>query len=63
MIYRCKNCGKEISLFEIDFESASFCECGGMEMTFLRTDRNYKPKKKDVLTLIMEGVRDHYRAA
>ncbi len=63
MIYLCKNCGKEISLFKIDFESASFCEGGGMEMTFLRTDRNYKPKKKDVLTLIMEGVRDHYRAA
>jgi DNA-directed RNA polymerase subunit RPC12/RpoP len=37
MIYRCKNCGKEISLFEIDFEGEAFCECGGMEMIFLRT--------------------------
>ena len=45
MIYRCKNCGKEISLFEIDFEGDAFCECGGMEMIFLRTDENYKPKE------------------
>lgn len=62
MIYRCKKCSREISLFEIDFEGESFCECGGMEMTFLRAGSNHEPKKKDTLTLIFEGVRDHYRA-
>ena len=38
MIYQCKNCNREINLFEIDFEGETFCECGGMEMIFLRTD-------------------------
>jgi hypothetical protein len=60
MIYECKNCNKEIALSEIDFEGSYFCECGGQEMTFSRTDKNYKPEKKD-LTQIMEGVSDHYR--
>lgn len=45
MIYQCKNCNREINLFEIDFEGKAFCERGGMEMTFLRTDKNYKPKE------------------
>jgi hypothetical protein len=62
MIYQCKNCNREINLFEIDFEGKSFCSCGGMELVFLRTGKNYKPKKKDTLTMIMEGVRDHYKA-
>lgn len=62
MIYSCKKCSREIPLSEIDFQGESFCPCGGQEMFFLRTDKNYKPKKKDTLTLIFEGVRDHYRA-
>jgi hypothetical protein len=36
MIFRCKNCGAEIALSEINFEGEAFCECGGMELTFLR---------------------------
>jgi DNA-directed RNA polymerase subunit RPC12/RpoP len=63
MIYLCKSCGKEISLFEIDFEAAAFCQCGCREMVFLRTGKNFKPKKKDTLTMILEGVKDHYKAA
>ncbi len=63
MIYQCKSCGKEISLFELDFESASFCKCGGQEMSFLRTGKNHKPKKKDTLAMILSGVRDHYKTA
>lgn len=62
MIYKCKACGAEISLSELDFEAAYFCPCGGMEMTFLRTDKGHEPAKKDVLTLIISGVRDHYKA-
>lgn len=63
MIYRCKQCGEEIALSEIDFEAAAFCECGSREMSFLRTDSNHKSKKKDTLSMIIEGVRDHYKAA
>lgn len=61
MIYSCKACSKEISLSEIDFEGAAFCQCGGMELVFLRTDKNYKSKKKDTLSLILSGIRGHYK--
>lgn len=63
MIYRCKQCGAEISLFEMDIEAAYFCPCGSQEMSFLRAGKDYKPKKKDTLTLIMEGIEDHFKAA
>lgn len=63
MVYICKRCGAEYDLREIDLEAAVFCECGSQEITFLRTAQNYKPKKKDTLAMIMEGVRDHYKAA
>lgn len=36
MIYQCKKCGAEYELREISFEGETFCECGGMELKFLK---------------------------
>lgn len=61
MLYSCKKCGAEISLSEIDFTAETFCECGGQELFFKGVRKDHIPVKKDVLTLIIEGVQDHYR--
>lgn len=61
MIYSCKQCGAEISLSEIDFEGATFCKCGSMEMSYKGTRKDHIPKKKDTLTLMIEGVVSHYK--
>lgn len=61
MIYQCKICSKEIALNEIDFMAETFCKCGGMELNWKGTSKDHIPVKKDVLTMIIEGVRDHYK--
>lgn len=62
MLYSCKNCGAEISLSEIDFEGAYFCQCGGMELQYKGVSRkDHIPVKKDTLSMIISGVEDHYR--
>lgn len=61
MLYSCKNCNKEIALSEIDFEGAYFCQCGGMELNWKGTRKDHIPVKKDVLSMIISGVEDHYK--
>lgn len=61
MLYSCKSCGKEIKLSELDFMGETFCKCGSMEMSYKGVRKDYIPKIKDVLSMIIEGVRAHYR--
>lgn len=66
MIYSCKKCNKEIALNEIDFEGATFCQCGSMELKFKGVSRGNYPLSKEALfkqktDLIIAGIRDHFR--
>lgn len=63
MLYSCKICSKEIKLSEIDFEGKTFCGCGGMELKYIGTAKNYKKKdaKRDALSMILSGVKSHFR--